>query len=109
MGFKCAASSVSWEGICQNLQANRKKAAVLKLREEQKSKAAAQKEGMLALLPIIDEDPEKELAPVLENSIAWGGFMATSANLRYQLVNGFEERVLVRMLAPRQYFCSSSA
>ena len=37
----------------------------------------------------------KELAPVWDNSIAWGGFMATSANLRYQLVNGIEDRLLV--------------
>lgn len=41
------------------------------------------------------EEPDKELAPVLDNSIAWGGFVSTSTNLRYQLVNGFEERALV--------------
>ena len=35
------------------------------------------------------------MAPVLDNSIAWGGFVATSTNVRYQLVNGFEERALV--------------
>ena len=39
--------------------------------------------------------PDKELAPVLDNSIAWGGFVATSTNLRYQTVNAFEERALV--------------
>lgn len=38
---------------------------------------------------------DKELAPVLDNSLAWGGFVATSTNVRYQLVNGFEERALV--------------
>ena len=41
------------------------------------------------------EEADKELAPVLDNSIAWGGFVASSTNLRYQLVNGFEERALV--------------
>ncbi|DBA68740.1 TPA: hypothetical protein ACH3X2_013437 [Trebouxia sp. C0005] len=40
------------------------------------------------------EEADKELAPVLDNSIAWGGFVASSTNLRYQLVNGFEERAL---------------
>ncbi|KAL3155755.1 hypothetical protein ABBQ32_012772 [Trebouxia sp. C0010 RCD-2024] len=38
--------------------------------------------------------PDKELAPVLDNSIAWGGFVATSTNVRYQTVNAFEERAL---------------
>ncbi|KAK9824347.1 hypothetical protein WJX72_009595 [[Myrmecia] bisecta] len=37
---------------------------------------------------------DKQLAPVLDNSLGWGGFMALSSNSRYQLVNGFEERVL---------------
>lgn len=32
---------------------------------------------------------------MLDNSLAWGGFVASSTNLRYQLVNGFEERALV--------------
>lgn len=41
------------------------------------------------------EEPYKPLAPVLDNSIAWGGFVAASTNLRYQLVNGIEERGLV--------------
>lgn len=41
------------------------------------------------------DEPDKELAPVLDNSIAWGGFVATSTNLRYQTVNAFEERALV--------------
>lgn len=36
------------------------------------------------------------LAPVLTNSLGWGAFMAVSANMRYQLINGFEDRVLVR-------------
>jgi hypothetical protein len=76
-------------------QAERKKAAVQKLRAAEKGRAQAQKEGVLALLPL-DEEPEKELAPVLENSLAWGAFMGLSANVRYQLINGFEERMLVR-------------
>lgn len=42
------------------------------------------------------EEPYKPLAPVLENSVVWGGFMGLSTNLRYQLVNGFEDRILVR-------------
>lgn len=40
------------------------------------------------------EEADKELAPVLDNSLAWGSFVASSTNLRYQLVNGFEERAL---------------
>ncbi len=32
------------------------------------------------------EEADKELAQVLDNSIAWGGFVASSTNLRYQLV-----------------------
>lgn len=50
---------------------------------------------LLAALPL-DQEPEKELAPVARNSVCWGAFMATSANVRYQLLNGFEERYLVR-------------
>ncbi len=42
------------------------------------------------------EHAEKDLAPVLQNSLAWGGFLALSSNTRYQLVAGIEERVLVR-------------
>ena len=60
-------------------------------------KALKQKEDaprLLTRLPL-DEKPEKELAPVARNSICWGTFMATSANVRYQLLNGFEERYLV--------------
>ena len=44
------------------------------------------------------EEPYKPLAPVLENSVNWGGFMALSTNIRYQAVNGFEDRLLVRFL-----------
>ncbi len=44
------------------------------------------------------EEPYRPLAPVLENSVNWGGFMALSTNIRYQVVNGFEDRILVRML-----------
>ena len=63
-----------------------------------KSKALQQKKGGRRLLPALplDEEPEKELAPVARNSICWGTFMATSANARYQLLNGLEERYLVR-------------
>lgn len=43
---------------------------------------------------------EKQLAPVLDNSIGWGSFVAVSSNCRYQLVNGIEERGLVRSLNP---------
>lgn len=32
---------------------------------------------------------------MLDNSLAWGGFVCTSTNLRYQTVNAFEERALV--------------
>ena len=49
---------------------------------------------LFAALPL-DEEPEKDLAPVARNSICWGTFMATSANARYQLLNGLEERYLV--------------
>ncbi|BDA50342.1 Protein RETICULATA-RELATED 4, chloroplastic [Coccomyxa sp. Obi] len=73
-----------------------KKAAILALKESDKAKA--KKEGTLALLPLLDEEPGKELAPVWDNSIAWGGFMATSANLRYQLVNGIEDRLLASLV-----------
>lgn len=61
-------------------------------------KALKQKAGAPRLLPALplDEEPEKELAPVARNSICWGTFTATSANARYQLLNGLEERYLVR-------------
>lgn len=63
---------------------------------------------LLTRLPL-DEEPEKELAPVARNSICWGTFMATSANVRYQLLNGFEERYLVsyrhNILFQCQFWC----
>ena len=62
-----------------------------------RGKALKEKTGgpkLLARLPL-DEEPDKELAPVARNSIYWGTFMATSANARYQLLNGLEERYLV--------------
>mmetsp|Transcript_6379 Transcript_6379/g.18369 ORF Transcript_6379/g.18369 Transcript_6379/m.18369 type:complete len:366 (-) Transcript_6379:765-1862(-) len=37
---------------------------------------------------------EKHLAPVLDNSIWWGAFMAASSNTRYQVVSTLEERLL---------------
>lgn len=40
------------------------------------------------------EKSEKPLAPVLDNSLAWGGFMAASSNTRYQIVATLEERLL---------------
>ena len=39
------------------------------------------------------EEADKKLAPLLDNSIAWGGFVASR---RRQLVNGSEERALIR-------------
>ena len=33
---------------------------------------------------------------MLQNSLAWGGFLAVSSNTRYQIVAGIEERILVR-------------
>ena len=36
-----------------------------------------------------------KLAPVGLNSAAWGGFMAVAGNVRYQVVNCVEDRVLV--------------
>lgn len=59
---------------------------------------------LLARLPL-DEEPEKELAPVARNSICWGTFMATSCNVRYQLLNGFEERFLVSYSHTVLYLC----
>ena len=38
---------------------------------------------------------EKQLAPVLDNSVVWGSFVAISSNTRYQLIAGIEERILV--------------
>jgi Protein RETICULATA-related len=38
---------------------------------------------------------DKELAPVLENSIGWGSFVGVSSNSRYQIVGAIEERLLV--------------
>ena len=40
---------------------------------------------------------EKQLAPVWDNSVGWGSFVAVSTNIRYQAVGAFEERVLVRL------------
>ena len=52
-------------------------------------------QGLISLRDQGEEDKEgKHLAPVLPTSLCWGGFMMTSSNLRYQLVNGFEQRVL---------------
>lgn len=39
-------------------------------------------------------DSSTPLAPALDTAMAWGWFMGLSSNARYQLVNGFEERVL---------------
>eukprot|EP01026_Neomeris_dumetosa_P059729 TRINITY_DN5586_c0_g1_i9.p1 TRINITY_DN5586_c0_g1~~TRINITY_DN5586_c0_g1_i9.p1 ORF type:complete len:364 (-),score=47.95 TRINITY_DN5586_c0_g1_i9:445-1536(-) len=44
---------------------------------------------------------EKELAPVLDNSLAWGSFLAWNATFRYNLVNGFEDQVLDRVIHQR--------
>lgn len=40
------------------------------------------------------KDNDVELAPVLPTSLAWGSFLMTSSNARYQLVNAIEQRVL---------------
>jgi hypothetical protein len=34
------------------------------------------------------------MAGVWDNSVQWGNFMGVSSNLRYQLVNGWEARLL---------------
>eukprot|EP01024_Parvocaulis_polyphysoides_P027388 TRINITY_DN24847_c0_g2_i1.p1 TRINITY_DN24847_c0_g2~~TRINITY_DN24847_c0_g2_i1.p1 ORF type:complete len:356 (-),score=45.18 TRINITY_DN24847_c0_g2_i1:214-1281(-) len=46
------------------------------------------------LNPTKSNENEKELAPVLDNSLAWGSFLAWNATTRYNLVNGFEEHVI---------------
>ncbi len=45
---------------------------------------------------------EKQLAPVLDNSLGWGSFMMVSSNTRYQVVATLEERLLVspRLMPP---------
>ncbi len=77
-----------------------------------KGKALKQKAGSPRLLPALplDEEPEKELAPVARNSICWGTFMATSCNARYQLLNGLEERYLVsrNLRVPHSQHCGLS-
>lgn len=35
-----------------------------------------------------------QLAPILPTSVAWGCFMLSSSNARYQMVNGIEQRLL---------------
>lgn len=40
------------------------------------------------------EEKPDELSPVLPTSLGWGSFMALSANTRYQLINGVEDRIL---------------
>eukprot|EP00184_Porphyridium_aerugineum_P005537 CAMPEP_0184695136 /NCGR_PEP_ID=MMETSP0313-20130426/2866_1 /TAXON_ID=2792 /ORGANISM="Porphyridium aerugineum, Strain SAG 1380-2" /LENGTH=387 /DNA_ID=CAMNT_0027153535 /DNA_START=232 /DNA_END=1395 /DNA_ORIENTATION=- len=42
---------------------------------------------------------DAQLAPVLDNSIQWGEFMATSSTSRYMLVNGIENRLLSKLYA----------
>lgn len=77
--------------------------------EQQKKKKLAAEAAAQAALPKpkwwkfsqakpLPPPPEtaKELAPVLDNSLAWGSFMALSSNTRYQIVNGIEERIVVR-------------
>lgn len=48
---------------------------------------------------------EKQLAPVWDNSVGWGSFVAISTNIRYQAVGAFEERVLVRLPLTKS-FCA---
>lgn len=46
-----------------------------------------------------DEAEEQvELAPIIPTSLAWGGFLMTSSNVRYQIVNGIEQRMLDPLL-----------
>lgn len=44
--------------------------------------------------PSTGGESEVVLAPVLDNSLSWGGFMAISSTARYQLVNGIENRIV---------------
>ncbi|KAK9841509.1 hypothetical protein WJX74_006985 [Apatococcus lobatus] len=45
------------------------------------------------------DDDRKELAPVWDNSVGWGSFVAVSTNIRYQAVGAFEERVLEKAIS----------
>lgn len=42
----------------------------------------------------VSDDDGVILAPVMKTSLAWGSFMAISSNIRYQMVNGVEQRML---------------
>ncbi|KAK9856473.1 hypothetical protein WJX84_010320 [Apatococcus fuscideae] len=44
----------------------------------------------------------KQLAPVWDNSLGWGSFVAVSTNLRYQTVGAIEERVFERFISNPQ-------
>ena len=66
--------------------------ATVAMVERQKAAAAARGEKPPKLKK--GEAPPKELGPIVDTAAAWGVFMALSSNARYQLVNGFEERVL---------------
>lgn len=59
----------------------------------------AQVEEQRKSTPKGEEKPD-ELSPVLPTSLGWGSFMALSANTRYQLINGVEDRILVCALSP---------
>lgn len=50
----------------------------------------------LALFQFKGDDGGEDLRPPppFKNSLAWGSFLATSSSIRYQIVNGVEERVL---------------
>ncbi|KAK9835413.1 hypothetical protein WJX81_007941 [Elliptochloris bilobata] len=72
------------------------------MREEARAEVRAGHGGAAARAAASAEFGEDAaLAPVLDNSLGWGAFMATSANVRYQLVNAFEERFLERALSGR--------
>mmetsp|Transcript_24726 Transcript_24726/g.97643 ORF Transcript_24726/g.97643 Transcript_24726/m.97643 type:complete len:349 (-) Transcript_24726:3327-4373(-) len=46
-----------------------------------------------------DDVSEVKLAPVLENSLWWGFFMMISSAPRYQLVSGWEQRIVDRRMS----------
>jgi len=43
------------------------------------------------------EENQKELSPLIKTSLVWASFMVISSNLRYQTVNGIEDRLLDAM------------
>eukprot|EP00192_Tetraselmis_astigmatica_P012439 CAMPEP_0117662746 /NCGR_PEP_ID=MMETSP0804-20121206/8214_1 /TAXON_ID=1074897 /ORGANISM="Tetraselmis astigmatica, Strain CCMP880" /LENGTH=424 /DNA_ID=CAMNT_0005469659 /DNA_START=132 /DNA_END=1406 /DNA_ORIENTATION=+ len=56
--------------------------------------ASAVGHGLVVLSLKSDPKAQEELAPIHEVAFGWGAFMAISSNMRYQLVNCFEQRFL---------------